>query len=118
MPQREFLPEGVPNFVTLTGMDQSLSEKQKLVMEREDQDIANESEKRIAVNFINAKLQLLNDRIAETRVVDPRGEPQDEIRLGALFTLKNEGPGKFRLFRWLVLMRPTLLKGRYRSYNH
>ena len=63
VPQRAFLPDGVPNFVTPAGMEQLLSEKQMLINERDNQSGSNENERRIAVNFINAKLQLLESRI-------------------------------------------------------
>ena len=112
VPQRAFLPDGVPNFVTPAGMDQLLAEKQMLIREREDLSIANENERRIAVNFINAKLQLLNDRIAEARVVDPKGEPQDEIRFGSLVTLKNEGSGKIQTFQIVGVDEADIAKGK------
>ena len=112
VPQRAFLPDGVPNFVTPTGMEQLLAEKQMLIREREDLSISDENERRIAVNFINAKLQLLNDRIAEARVVDPKGEPRDEIRFGSLVTLKNEGSGKTQTFQIVGVDEADIAKGK------
>ena len=112
VPQRAFLPEGVPNFVTPAGMEQLLAEKQMLIREREDLSVANENERRIAVNFINAKLQLLNNRIADARVVDPKGEPQDEIRFGARVTLKNEGSGKIQTFQIVGVDEADIAKGK------
>ena len=91
VPQRAFLPEGVTNFVTQTGMDQLLAEKQMLISERDNLISINENEKRIALNFINAKLHLLNNRIDEARVVNPDEHPQNEIGFGAIITLKTEG---------------------------
>jgi transcription elongation factor GreB len=88
VPQRAFLPEGVTNFVTPAGMDQLLAEKKMLLEERDNLSISNENEKRIAVNFINAKLQLLNNRIASARLVNPGDQPENEIRFGATVTLK------------------------------
>ena len=112
VPQRAFLPDGVPNFVTPAGMEQLLAEKQMLIREREDLGVANENEKRIAVNFINSKLNLLNDRIAEARVVDPKGEPQDEIRFGARVTLKNEGSGTIQTFQIVGVDEADIAKGK------
>lgn len=112
VPQRAFLPDGVPNFVTTSGMEQLLAEKQMLIREREDLSIANENERRIAVNFINAKLSLLNDRIAEARVVDPTGESQDEIRFGARVTLRNEGSGKIQVFQIVGVDEAEIAKGK------
>jgi transcription elongation factor GreB len=91
VPQRAFLPEGVTNFVTQTGMDQLLAEKQMLITERDNLTSINENEKRIALNFINARLHLLNNRIDEARVVIPDEHPQNEISFGAIVTLKTEG---------------------------
>lgn len=99
VPQRAFLPEGVINFVTRGGMDQLLDEKESLFNEKETLSSTSENEKRIALNHINAKLQLLNSRIAEARLVDPSEQPQDEITFGATVTLKNEQSGKIQTFQ-------------------
>jgi transcription elongation factor GreB len=93
VPQRAYLPDGVTNFVTQAGMDQLLAEKQCLINERDNLSITNENEKRIALNYINAKLHLLDNRIAEARVVNPDEHPQNEISFGAIVTLKTEGSG-------------------------
>ncbi len=112
VPQRAYLPDGVPNFVTPAGMELLLAEKQLLINERDNVVAANENEKRIAVNFINAKLQLLNDRIADARVVDPKDGPQDEIRFGALVTLRNEGSGKIQEFQIVGVDEADISKGK------
>ena len=67
VPQRAFLPNGVTNFVTRIGMDQLLAEKEILINEKDSLSSTNENEKRIALNYINAKLHLLNNRIAEAK---------------------------------------------------
>jgi transcription elongation factor GreB len=90
VPQRAYLPEGVTNFVTPAGMKKLLDERQILIDERNNLNTANENEKRIAANFINSKLQLLNNRINEAKVVDLAEQPKNEIRFGAVITLKTE----------------------------
>jgi transcription elongation factor GreB len=85
---RAILPDGVTNYVTKVGMDELLEEKQNLIDERKQLKIKNDNEKRIAVNHINAKLQLLNDRISTAKLVDPKEQPKHEVRFGALVTLK------------------------------
>lgn len=90
VPRRAYLPEGVINFVTPAGMNQLLEERQMLFSERNNHDTENENEKRIALNYINAKLQLLDNRIADARVINPDEQPKDEIRFGAFVTLKAE----------------------------
>ena len=99
VPQRAYLPEGVTNFVTRPGMDQLLDEKQMLINEKDNLSIGRDDEKRIALNYINARLHLLNNRIAEAKVVDPNDQPQNEIRFGALVTLKTQGSGIIQTFQ-------------------
>jgi transcription elongation factor GreB len=112
VPRRAFLPEGVTNFVTRTGMDQLLAEKQMLISEKENLSSTSENEKRIALNYINAKLQLLNNRIAEARVVDLKEQPQNEIRFGASVTIKNVASGSIQIFRIVGVDEADITKGK------
>ncbi len=112
VPQRPYLPEGVPNFVTRAGMDQLLAEKQRLTNEKDNLSSANENEKRLAMNYINAKLQLLNNRIAEAKVVDPAEQPQNEIRFGSTVTLKNEVSGKIKIFQIVGVDEANIAQGK------
>jgi len=112
VPQRAYLPEGVTNFVTRTGMDQLLAEKQMLTHEKDNLSNTNENEKRIALNYINAKLQLLNTRIAEAKVVDLKEQPQNQIRFGALVTLKTGVSGNTQIFRIVGVDEADISKGK------
>ncbi len=112
VPQRAFLPEGVPNFVTPAGMDLLLAEKQALIREKQSLTGTSDHEKRITLNFINAKLQLLNNRIAEARVVDLKEQPQNEIRFGATATLKNEASGKTQIFQIVGVDEADIARGK------
>ena len=112
VPQRAYLPEGVPNLVTLTGMDQLLAEKQMLIHEKDSLNSTGENEKRIALNYINAKLQLLNNRIAEAKVVDLKEQSQNEIRFGAKVTLRNEAAGNIQIFQIVGVDEADVPKGK------
>lgn len=112
VPQRAYLPDGVPNFVTPTGMDQLLAEKQELIGEKDSLGGTNENEKRIALNFINAKLQLLNNRISDARIINLKEQPQNEIRFGALVTLKKEGSADIQTFRIVGVDEADISKGK------
>jgi transcription elongation factor GreB len=112
VPQRAHLPEGVTNFVTHTGMDLLLAEREALMKERDSVSITSENEKRIALNFINAKLQLLNNRIAEARVVDPKDQPQGEVMFGATVTLKAASSGKNQVFQIVGVDEADISKGK------
>ena len=112
VPQRAYLPEGVPNFVTRVGMDQLLAERQMLINEKENLGSSNENERRIALNYINAKLHLLNSRIAEAKLVNPNEQPQNEIRFGAIVTLKTEGSGIIQTFQIVGVDEADIPKGK------
>ena len=112
IPQRAYLPEGVTNFVTRVGMNQLLDEKQRLINEKNDLSSASENEKRIELNFINSKLQLLNNRIAEAKVVDLKEHPQNEIRFGALITLKTEASDDIQIFQIVGVDEADISKGK------
>jgi transcription elongation factor GreB len=88
VPPRADLPEGVTNFITENGMDELLAEKQALIHEKGAIEAATEQEKRVEYNFINAKIHLLDERIATAKVVELKEQPQDEIRFGAIVMLK------------------------------
>ena len=112
VPQMAYLPEGVTNFVTRTGMDQLLVEKQMLINEKDNLSNANENEKRIALNYINSRLHLLNNRIAEAKVVNPDEQPQNEIRFGASVTLKTKGSGHIQTFQIVGVDEADISKGK------
>jgi len=112
IPERAYLPEGVPNFVTRIGMDQLLAEKQMLTDEKDNLSNSSENEKRIALNFINAKLQLLNNRIAEARIVNLKEQPQNEIRFGASVTLKSEASDNIQNFQIVGVDEADISKGK------
>ena len=112
VPQRAYLPEGVTNFVTRTGMEQLLAERETLIREKDNLAGTNEQEKRIALNYINAKLQLLNHRIAEARVVDLKEQPQNEIRFGATITLQTETSGNIQTFQIVGVDEADISKGK------
>jgi len=112
VPQRAYLPEGVTNFVTPFGMNQLLAEKQMLINEKNNLNNASENEKRIALNFINAKLQLLNNRIIEARIVNLKDHPHNEIRFGAMITLKIEASKNIQTFQIVGVDEADISKGK------
>lgn len=112
VPKRAYLPEGVANFVTREGMDLLLKEKEELIRERENTGNTNEDEKRIAQNYLNAKLQLLNERIAEARVVEVAGQPPDEITFGATVTLTTGRSGNVQTFKIVGVDEADVARGK------
>lgn len=112
VPPRSDLPPGVTNYVTLAGMNELLAEKEMLIAEKENVGSTSENERRIALNHINAKLQLLNNRIAEARIVNLSEQPQNEARFGATVTLKTEGSGTVQTFQIVGVDEANISKGK------
>jgi len=109
---RADLPAGVTNYVTPAGMDELLAEKQMLNDERQNLKVSNENEKRIAVNFINARLRLLDNRIAEARVVNLKEQPQNEVKFGARVTLKTEATKSIQTFQIVGVDEANVSRGK------
>jgi transcription elongation factor GreB len=88
VPPRADLPLGVTNYVTKAGMQALVQEREKLHLNINNENYLNENERRIAINYSNAKLELLNERIASAKVVDTSNQSTEEIRFGAHVSLK------------------------------
>jgi len=112
VPPRADLPDGVVNYVTQVGMNELLAEKQILVNEKTNLDSSNEDEKRIALNHINAKLQLLNNRIATAKIILVNEQAPDEIRFGALIKLKIERNKSIQTFQIVGVDEADISKGK------
>lgn len=80
--------------------------------EKENLKITNQNEKRIALNYINAKLHLLNNRIDTARIVELEEQPQDEIRFGATVTIKIEANQKIKTFQIVGVDEADVSKGK------
>lgn len=109
---RAHLPVGVTNYVTQVGMEELLDEKQMLINSKEHLDITNENERRIAVNHINAKLRLLNDRISSAKIVDLDKQSQDEVWFGASVTLKEDNELRLRKYQIVGVDEADVSKGK------
>ena len=109
---RADLPEGVTNYITQVGMDELLLEKQLLIDKIDHLDVTNEKERRIAVNHINAKLQLLNERLLKAKIVDLKNQPPHEIRFGALVTLKIENETSLQNYQIVGVDEADISKGK------
>lgn len=112
VPPRAFLPEGETNYVTQVGMNELLAEKNNLVNEKDNLNIANENEKRIALNHISAKLFLLDNRIDTAIIVNLDEQPQSEIRFGAIVTLKIEETNRIKTFQIVGVDEADVSKGK------
>ncbi|MGB7842533.1 MAG: GreA/GreB family elongation factor [Salinimicrobium sp.] len=99
IPPRAALPAGVTNYVTPEGLEQLQQEKKSLEEERSGLNISAETERRRAQAVIDGKLMLLNERITSARVLKPEDQPAEEVRFGALVSLKERKTGQLQEFR-------------------
>ncbi len=88
IPPRAALPNGVTNYVTPRGMQLLLNERTQLEQERATLPTTYEQQRRIELAVLNGKLDLLNERIASARILDPATQPKEEVRFGATVTYK------------------------------
>lgn len=109
---RAYLPDGVTNYVTQVGMDELLDEKQMLINNRDHLDIIDENERRIALNHINAKLQLLNERILTAKIIDLDKQSQDEIWFGASVTVKIDNETELQQYQIVGVDEADVSKGK------
>lgn len=99
IPSRAALPSGATNYVTPKGMELLLQEKEQLEQERAALSTTNEQQRRIELTVINGKLDLLRERLASARVLDPSTQPKDEVRFGATVTYKIDGAKSSQTFQ-------------------
>lgn len=94
VPPRAALPPGEINYVTPTGMEALLKEREKLEKEY-NKEKESETERRRQNMLIDGKLNLLNERIKSARILKPQDQPKEEVRFGATVKLENlTGPMK------------------------
>lgn len=88
IPPRAALPAAAINYVTPLGMELLQTEREQLENERATLTTINEQQRRIELAVLNGKLDLLNERLASARILDPATQPIDEVRFGATVTYK------------------------------
>ena len=112
VPPRAVLPAGVTNHVTPAGLAALHTEATELEAEKASLDLENEDEQRRALVVLNARLAALNQRIASANVIDPTGQPREEVRFGATVTLLNHGTGKEQTFQIVGVDEADVKRGK------
>ncbi|GEQ85849.1 transcription elongation factor GreB [Patiriisocius marinistellae] len=112
VPPRADLPDRVTNYVTQVGMDALENEKNALIASKDIVEAINENERRITINYINAKLQLLKNRIASAKVVDLEKQNKDRVLFGAKVTLKINNDNKLQQFQLVGVDEANISKGK------
>ncbi|HEY4652742.1 MAG TPA: GreA/GreB family elongation factor [Pontibacter sp.] len=117
IPPRAALPSGVPNYVTLRGLEKLRTELSELEAERSTAEANrdNAAERTRQLTIINGRMAALTARIASARVIDPKSQPADQVRFGAtvtLRTIKGRKPGQLRTFTIVGVDEASVEEGR------
>ena len=112
VPPRAHLPSNVINYVTQLGFDELLQESEKINAEKEKINTDHENEMRIAINYINAKLQLLNERISTAKIVNQVDKSINEVRFGAWITVKVGADKKLEHYHIVGVDEADVSKGK------
>lgn len=113
VPPRAPLPKGAVNYVTPVGMRELNREKNDLLTERDTlPSDTPEKERRIATNYLNAKLRLLEERISSAVVVGPGEHDQQKVRFGATLTLRIGGDKKLHQYQIVGVDEANISKGK------
>jgi transcription elongation factor GreB len=93
IPPRAPVPAGVPNYVTPRGLSLLRAELAALEADRHglEADRGDEDEYRRRLAILTGRTSDLTARIARAVVVDPRHQPRDAVRFGAMVTLRMVG---------------------------
>lgn len=87
---RVYLPEGVANYVTANGYEELIQEQHLLLEERKTLTEQSAENNRIQINYLTAKLLLLDERINSAKIVDLTQQNPNEVHFGANVTLYKE----------------------------
>lgn len=99
IPPRAALPAGITNYVTPAGLRALEEERAELEATKAGLPTHHEAEHRRAVTVLDGKLALLQQRIVSARVIDPAGQPPEEVRFGATVTIRFSDTGQEQTFQ-------------------
>ena len=109
---RAYLPAGVENYVTPTGMQELQDEREALLQERLQYENVDNNDARINRNYLSAKLQLLEERIRTARVLEYDSKKQKEIAFGAVIQYKNLNNGQTAEYRIVGVDEANITQGK------
>lgn len=115
IPPRADLPPGVINYVTPMGYEQLIAEREDLETHLSSITVTDEKERRHITAVFTGKLNLLNERIATARILDPKEQPGNEVRFGARvgFTIiSGEQQGSQRKFQFVGVDEADIKKNK------
>lgn len=88
VPPRADLPKGVTNYVTPEGFEALLKEKENLLVRLKELNAGEEHGKLNAIKVIHIELQMLENRILTSSVVEHEDQDKSEVRFGSTVLLQ------------------------------
>lgn len=115
IPPRPPLPAGFDNLVTPRGLQMLHAERGELEKGRASLDLPEGPARRRELAEINGRLALLEERLANARLVEPLERPPEEVRFGATVTFAITGgpqQGAVRTFTLVGVDEARVAEGR------
>lgn len=109
---RAYLPAGVENFVTSTGMQALKDEREALLQERKQYEGVDNNDARVNNNYLTAKLQQLEERIRTARVLDYDPQRQKDVAFGAVIQYQNLNNGQTAEYRIVGVDEANIMQGK------
>lgn len=109
---RAYLPDGVENFVTSAGFAALNEERDAILAERKPYEGIENNDARVNKNYLNAKLQQLEERIRTARILDYDPERQDNVAFGATVEYKELRSHKTFRFQIVGVDEANIMKGK------
>jgi transcription elongation factor GreB len=99
VPPRAPLPSGTTNYVTPGGLAALRQESQQLVAERARVESGDDADRPRSLAALGVRIAALEERLSTAEVVDPIGQPHDEVRFGATVTVQGDAgqPRRYRI---------------------
>ncbi len=88
VPPRADLPKGVTNYVTPEGFEALLKEKESLLVRLKELNAGEEHGKLNAIKVIHIELQMLENRILTSNVIEHEDQNKNEVRFGSTVLLQ------------------------------
>ena len=96
VPPRADLPQGTTNYVTPEGLDALLHEKEKLLERLKELNAGEEHGTLTALKVLSIELQMLENRILTSNVIEHKGQDKSKVHFGATVLLQMGRSSKTR----------------------
>jgi len=109
---RAFLPAGIENFVTTSGLEALKAEREEILAERKQYEGVDNNDARVNNNYLTGKLRLLEERIHSARVLDYDPQRQNDVAFGAIIRYKNLKTGQIFVYQIVGIDEANIMKGK------